>query len=357
MSKKRTFATLAASLAFLAGACWYVAGALPLTAQPQFIADGPGVAVDLQGSTVLHRSAVYYSREGLEKHIEGQVVAQVKVGDGGNVSDVSVLSGPDELRRTVIQSLLSWHFSKDAAGSTRQIAITFRTPPLVQPPVIAEQGNRISVTAPPLAIRAAASPGDPQTIHGFQVDGLAMATEDVVARLPVHVGDAWTNDTLTQLRTAAQEIDEHLVVRAIHGPDGVTVRLTAPHASQPEDARLAAPPPPPAPSAQVSVASGQPSVQGPITVGGRVQAAKLISNPQPIYPDLARQARISGTVQLSVIIGPDGYMREIHVVSGHPLLRQAAIDAVKEWVYQPTLLNNQPVSVQTTIDVIFTFSD
>jgi TonB family protein len=358
MSKKRTFATLAASLAFLAGACWYVAGALPLTAQPQFIADGPGVAVDLQGSTVLHRSAVYYSREGLEKHIEGQVVAQVKVGDGGNVSDVSVLSGPDELRRTVIQSLLSWHFSKDAAGSTRQIVVTFRTPAPVQPPVIAEQGNRISVSAPPLpppsSVQAAPGKGDPQTIHGFQVNGLAMATEDVVARLPVHVGDAWTNDTLNQLRTAAQEIDEHLVVSAIHGPDGVTVRLTAPHASQPEEARAVTPPPPPAPSAQVSVASGQPSVQGPITVGGRVQAAKLISNPQPIYPDLARQARISGTVEMAVIIGPDGYVREIHVISGHPLLRQAALDAVKDWVYQPTSLNNQPVSVQTTVDVIFT---
>jgi protein TonB len=94
-------------------------------------------------------------------------------------------------------------------------------------------------------------------------------------------------------------------------------------------------------------------VEGPITVGGRVQAAKLISQTQPVYPVIARQARISGTVALAVIITPDGHVQQISVVSGHPLLRQAALDAVKEWVYQPTLLNDQPVAVSTTVDVIF----
>jgi len=179
--------------------------------------------------------------------------------------------------------------------------------------------------------------GDPQTIRGFQVDGLAMATEDVVARLPAHVGDPWNNDTLDKIRSAARDIDEHLVVGVIQGNDGVTVRIIAPHASQPEEAR-----------------STPPTVPGAINVGGRVQAAKLISNPQPVYPMLARQARVSGTVELAVVIAPDGHVQEIHVVSGHPLMRQAAIDAVKDWVYQPTLVNGQPVAVSTTVDVIFT---
>lgn len=110
----------------------------------------------------------------------------------------------------------------------------------------------------------------------------------------------------------------------------------------------AAPPPPPPPKKEA------PKPTGPITVGGRVQAAKLIRNPQPVYPQIARQARISGTVELAAIIGEDGHIQELHVVSGHPLLRQAALDAVKQWVYQPTLLNEQPVKVSTTIDVIFT---
>jgi protein TonB len=93
-----------------------------------------------------------------------------------------------------------------------------------------------------------------------------------------------------------------------------------------------------------------------IPVGGRVQNAKLMRHPDPIYPQIAKSARISGTVELSAIIGEDGKIQQLTVVTGHPLLRQAALDAVKQWVYQPTLLNEQPVKVSTTIDVIFTLS-
>ena len=60
--------------------------------------------------------------------------------------------------------------------------------------------------------------------------------------------------------------------------------------------------------------------------------------------------------QLSVQIGPDGTVQDVQLISGHPLLAQAAIDAVKQWVYQPTLLNGNPVSVLTTVDVNFTLS-
>jgi len=93
-----------------------------------------------------------------------------------------------------------------------------------------------------------------------------------------------------------------------------------------------------------------------IPVGGRVQNAKLMRHPDPIYPQIAKSARISGTVELSAIIGEDGKIQQLTVVTGHPLLRQAALDAVKQWVYQPTLLNEQQVKVSTTIDVIFTLS-
>ena len=114
----------------------------------------------------------------------------------------------------------------------------------------------------------------------------------------------------------------------------------------------AAPPPPP-PKKKEAPPPPRPSI---IPVGGRVQNAKLIRQPQPIYPQIAKSARISGTVELSAIIGEDGHIQQLTVVSGHPLLRQAALDAVKQWVYQPTLLNEQPVKVSTTIDVIFSLS-
>jgi len=91
-------------------------------------------------------------------------------------------------------------------------------------------------------------------------------------------------------------------------------------------------------------------------VGGAVPAAKLVTRVQPIYPPLARQTRISGTVKLHAIIGKDGNVQKLEVESGHPLLVQAALDAVRQWRYQPTLLNGEPVEVDTEIDVIFSLA-
>ena len=106
----------------------------------------------------------------------------------------------------------------------------------------------------------------------------------------------------------------------------------------------AAPPPPPPP----------PPPPERVRVGGQVAAAKLISQPRPNYPPLARQARIQGTVRLEAVISKEGVIENLEVISGHPLLIQAALDAVRRWRYQPTLLNGVPVEVITTIDVNFT---
>ncbi|HWO36839.1 MAG TPA: TonB family protein [Candidatus Acidoferrum sp.] len=93
-----------------------------------------------------------------------------------------------------------------------------------------------------------------------------------------------------------------------------------------------------------------------VTVGGNVQAARLVNKVTPLYPPLARQTRISGTVRLHAIIGKNGGVEQLQVVSGHPLLVQSALDAVRQWRYQPTLLNGDPVEVDTEIDVIFSLA-
>jgi periplasmic protein TonB len=93
-----------------------------------------------------------------------------------------------------------------------------------------------------------------------------------------------------------------------------------------------------------------------VLVGGNVQAARLVNKVQPLYPPLARQTRISGTVKLHAIIGKDGSVQQLVMVSGHPLLVQSALDAVRQWRYQPTLLNGEPVEVDTEIDVIFSLA-
>jgi protein TonB len=91
--------------------------------------------------------------------------------------------------------------------------------------------------------------------------------------------------------------------------------------------------------------------------GGNVIAAQALYQPPPIYPPLATMARIQGTVVLQAIIGIDGAIKDLKVLSGHPFLAQAAIDAVKTWRYQPTLLNSEPVDVLTEIDVKFTLGE
>ncbi len=115
-------------------------------------------------------------------------------------------------------------------------------------------------------------------------------------------------------------------------------------------ARRAPPLPQPPPVHKVEKPSG------PIQVGGRVQAAKLTRQIVPAYPALAKSARISGVVRLQGIIGKDGAITNLQLISGHPLLVQAALDAVRQWVYKPTLLNGEPVEVIAPIDVIFTLN-
>jgi protein TonB len=91
-----------------------------------------------------------------------------------------------------------------------------------------------------------------------------------------------------------------------------------------------------------------------IKQGGNVTAASIVTQTRPVYPPLARQARIQGNVLLHAIIDKDGRVAQLEVVSGHPLLVQAALDAVKQWRYKPTLLNGDPVEVDTQITVTFT---
>jgi periplasmic protein TonB len=91
-----------------------------------------------------------------------------------------------------------------------------------------------------------------------------------------------------------------------------------------------------------------------IRVGGNVEAASLVNKVTPLYPPIAKTAHVSGTVVLHAIISKDGSIQELQYVSGPPLLMKSAMDAVKEWRYKPTMLNGEPVEVDTTIDVVFT---
>ena len=103
-----------------------------------------------------------------------------------------------------------------------------------------------------------------------------------------------------------------------------------------------APPPPP-----------KPVKRDPIKVGGNVQESKLIRRVEPVYPELAKRARVQGRVVLVVTVDEEGNVADIRVSNGHPLLDEAALTAVRQWKYSPTLLNGEPVPVIATVTVIF----
>ena len=87
-----------------------------------------------------------------------------------------------------------------------------------------------------------------------------------------------------------------------------------------------------------------------------VQQGLLLSRVEPKYPPIARTSRIQGDVVLAAVIGKDGHIENLHLVSGHPLLAEAALDAVKQWRYRPYMLGTEPVEVETQITVRFRLS-
>ena len=97
----------------------------------------------------------------------------------------------------------------------------------------------------------------------------------------------------------------------------------------------------------------KPPTPAPIRVNSTLQEAKLIRRVMPVYPKLAIQIHLAGVVHLAAIIGADGRIRELQVVDGHPILAPAAVDAVRQWVYQPTMLGGNAVEVMTEITVYF----
>jgi TonB family protein len=313
---------------------WLVSCAGTLPAQESAVVDSPGVTVDLNGSLVLHRTSVKFPVAARQDGTQGTVIAEVTLDGKGNVSDVRVLNGPVELRRAVLESLLQWHFASDAANGTRQVTVHFelgdgraslpRGPDFIPSLVVSQPGP-----AGPLGRR----------IKSIVITGLPpSARDDLLRRLPVHEGDILSEDLAIKTGQIVRDFDEHLGIGFPGTSSGETnIQITLPGYVQ--DPERALPIPVTAPTR--------------VKVAPNVAQAKLKSSVTPQYPPLARQARIQGIVKLNVVIGRDGMVQNISVISGHPLLVPAAIAAVKQWVFEPTQVNGAAVEVEAPLDINF----
>ena len=116
------------------------------------------------------------------------------------------------------------------------------------------------------------------------------------------------------------------------------------------------PPPPPPPGSPLPPATSTfgPAAEGAVRVGGSIRPPTQISKVAPVYPLIAQSARVQGVVILEALIGADGRVRDAQVLRSIPLLDQAALDAVRQWVYTPTLLNGVATPIIMTVTVTFT---
>jgi TonB family protein len=333
MSKPRTFLsyTTVCSAALIAVrlAVWMFPMQAPAqtraTEKASIVADGPGVVVE-PGAKVLHRPPVFYPRD---VATAGSVIVEATVNAKGEVTDARVISGPDEFRSAALSSVLNWHFSTEGG-----------LPPTVQ--------STIRFTAPPKTAAAiptpAAHPAD-LSLRKIMTDGLPADLEEKVrASIPVRIGDPFGADEFNRTKAAVQEVDEHLVVSMVNtSANDVMLVVSLP----------------PLPSGFIRTQSSGADVVGApqrIRVGGNVQSANLVKKVTPMYPPDAKAARIQGTVRFTATIGKDGSIINLELVSGDPMLATSAQDAVKQWMYKPTLLNGNPVEVITQIDVNYTLS-
>lgn len=312
---KRMAATL-----MLAGTLWL----LPLQSAAQALPDGQGVTVN-PGAPLLHRTPVNHPGG----PVTGTVVLDATLSATGEVTDARVISGPEELRKAVLANVLNWHYTTQPAPPTSaRVTVTFAQAGTTPPPLPSAGG------------RGGPAQAGPRTVSAIRTDGLSQE----LAQLGTNALGVTVGDTLPPSFDPAQKlnaVDEHLRAVVIPIPDGPVSEGTV--------------------TIILALATSTPNPQSPVNgqqrVSSGVARGLLIKQVAPNYPPIAKQARVQGAVLLSVIIGKEGNVKNINVVSGPAMLRQAALDAVQQWVYKPMLLNGQPIEVLTEVEINFALAD
>jgi TonB family protein len=238
------------------------------------------------------------------------------------VSDPKVISGPEELRSAAVDAVLQWHYNPQAMTlpATTEVTMNFRLLPEGAPVVLPDsypdsylEGKRV-------------------LLQNIVVEGLTpSARGELLQQLPIHQGDMLDADGMRATMASAVAFDEHLRVALLLNP------------SDENSASL-----------RISLAAAGPPTR--IRIGANVQQAKRLVTVTPVYPAEAKAQRIEGEVRLEATLGKDGKVENLQVLSGDPMLAAAALDAVRQWQYQTTLLNGDPVEVVTEIAVNFTLA-
>jgi TonB family protein len=311
-AEERGTSELAGKLAGAVALCAALAllGASVARVRAQVQPDAPGVHVDLGASAVIHRTPVEYPAAAQTKNVQGTITVELRLDSSGNVTDAHVLSGPDELRKTVLQSVLGWHFTPQSAGSTKVVNVQFQTPApkeaasVVPAPSSDDRNDKTMefmrselqrLEAQSRAVQARVEQNQAQveqnqdviaareavaqiaqlraqleraqiaaqmekaqnpegrTVRSIRLVGLGISLEDFLAQsqLPLRAGDTLTQGSIEAATAAISKFDEHLSVGWIPvEPNSVDLTIAAPGARIPGGRGGrggAAPPEPPQP--------------------------------------------------------------------------------------------------------------
>jgi len=282
------------------------------------------------------------------------------------------LSGPDELRKGVLQSVLTWHFDKSEASSTRTVNVAFvkqaTTTSAIPKMVLPANGGRGGrggsggMLGGTLALPNAKL--DRIDVMGIS-DG---ARSELLSRLPIHEGDDWSGQIYAEVTKAVKDFDSHLTAgigRSVNGGIVLSINLS--------NAGTAIQSLPTFTSNNVVTSNGQGSGLGvgfgyggavpqgaPLAVGGVYSVGNgttpptVLSKVDPQYSQEALAAKYSGSVMLSIVVGTDGKAQDIKVVKSLGMgLDEKAVEAVLQWVFRPGMNQGAPVNVRAQIEVNF----
>jgi TonB family protein len=313
---------------------------------------------------VVNRSPGSYPIQARQKRIEGTVIVELTFNARGDIVDSRVLSGPEELRQAGLQTALQGGYGIDIAR-TLQVVVDFKLPPAAQrgaaprsptTGISAEPGLFGEISGSVADASGNLLPGVTVTIRSKEDtngrDTVMWTDAKGEYRFPnVPPGTYMLSAALTPFQTITYStvpLAREQKVRL-----NFMLRLTSASAPLPQQS--------PVPGGQPSVLPGSPppppNPSVTLRVGKNVVASNLVTVVPPVYPVDAQQNQIRGTVNLEARIDQEGRVASLTVLDGHPLLVQAAIDAVRQWVYRPILLNGQAVDVVTTISVNIPFQN
>jgi TonB family protein len=340
MSRFRLVSSYSSIAAILTTAAWLGFGSFPLIGKAEIReapASPPRVLAEPQQNApgyVVNIQPLRYPAEAVQKKIEGTVAVELTFNASGNIVDSRVLSGPEELRAAALESALKGNYAINVAR-TLQVLVDFKLGP----------GTLARVPPPPPPPPGANSTSivDRVDIHGLSEPQLS----DLRQRTNALVGKPFDfSQFLQAIRGAAAGVPYLIRTNQLSGDKvSVDLALGADAKFEPEFVKTPTgqrgavggviqtpfgPVANPRASSAGTDSNGAPSPDDSLPLVPNLQP---VSGVDPVYPPLARQARIQGVVVMRVVINTDGTIANIRVVTGHPLLIQAAIEAVKKWVY------------------------